>query len=210
MANTAQPSLIVHLWKNVSPILRPQYKRIRSSFIGLLMFIGLDLMLRGWERVPVSVAPMAPIDGSLTDYGTAASLKAGTLIINHPDFIVLLFSNQGGNRSSLFTLLMMAIVSMIIIRIAPKLSDQNVFRKDISRSIQWIGALLIIHGVATMFGAFQIAEIVKSITNGVYTNASLGFNPILYAQVYIGMVIVAAGGWYRQGVRMREEQDLTI
>lgn len=210
MEKTTQPSLTAHLWKHVKPVFRPWHKRIRGSFTGLLWFIGLDLALREWQQVPVAVEPLLSTAGSVAEYGDMASLKAGTMIIHHPNLVTLLFADHAGNGASLFNLLMMTVVSIIIIVIAPKLSDQDLFRKDISRSIQWIGALIITHGLLTMYGVIQLSDMIKIMTRGQYTEASHGFNSMLYAELYVGVLIIAAGRWYRQGVRMRQEQDLTI
>lgn len=208
MNKTAQRSLPGYLWKNVSGAFIPSYRWIRQSFWGLLGFIALDLATRDWKLASLAVEPLDTKGGIITTFANGASVQASKLQITDPGFITLLFSDPVG-RVPVYTLLILAIASAIIIYISPKLSGQHLFRKDISRSIQWIGALMLLHGLLAYCKAMAMNDVVSTITNGQYKAIPV-FITQTFAQAYTGFVIIAAGQWFRQGVTIREEQDLTI
>jgi len=205
-------ALPAYLWKRVThQYAVPFNRKLRDSFWLLLLLIAAEYAQRNWDQATLTVVPTETGTGTITVYSNAtATLKAGSLVVNNPDLITLLFSDPGG-RASFFTLLVLAIFSMIVIIICPKLSDQHLFRKDISRSIRWMGSLVILDAVIFEFFAKRhINQLVVAITNNQYEWSKRGFNTMVLAEAYIGVVIFAAGVLYHKGVKMREEQDLTI
>jgi hypothetical protein len=208
MKKTTTPSLIGYLWKNIKSIFAPSVGQIRNGFIGLLAFIALDLGTRDWHQVMINVAPTDKSVSLVTQYANGASVQAGTLTIERPNLVTLLFARPSAGRVPLFTLLMM-IAAIVVVLTSPKLPDDHLFRKDISRSIILIGRLVLLHWLVTTYGESGVNTVVRSITNDQYKTAR-DFNILNFAQLYIGLVIMVAGRWYQKGVSMRKEQDLTI
>jgi|GEM_PF-2252147 hypothetical protein len=200
-----------YIWKNIrSPFSMPFYKRVRDSFGVLLLLIIAEITSREWNHSYLTIVSRKMDVGILTRFPNGDSLKAGILSIDQPDLTTLLFSDQDG-RASFSTLLLLAVISVIIIFISPKLSDQQLFRKDISRSIRWVGILITLHfAILEFYAKSHINRLVVSVTDGQYDWTQHGFNSMILAEGYIGLIIFAAGGLYRKGVVMREEQDLTI
>jgi hypothetical protein len=201
-------SLPGYLWKNIKPIFAPSVGQIRKSLLGLLLFIALDLGTRDWHQVMISVVPNDKNTSLVTQYSNGIAVQAGTLAIENPNLVTHLFARPSAGRVSVFTLLMMTL-AIVVVLTSPKLSDDYLFRKDVSRSIILIGKLVLLHWLVSTYGENSVSTLVKSITNNQYKTAR-DFNILNFAQLYIGMTIIVAGQWYQKGVSLRKEQDLTI
>ncbi len=56
----------------------------------------------------------------------------------------------------------------------------------------------------------NMGEQIEALTNHQFTTAGKHFQILLYAQFYAALVIIALGTWYKRGVQLQKEQDLTI
>jgi|GEM_PF-6719055 len=133
---------------------------------------------------------------------------AGNLVIQHPTPAQRFFLN-GRSGTSLFTLMLIAAASIIVIVMTPKFNDQNLFRKDASGLIRILGYLVIFHGIALTFLNTYEYRIVQEATQQTFNPLSR-FPILLWGEMYAGFVIVAIATWYRRGVQLQQEQDLTV
>jgi hypothetical protein len=204
-------SILTHIWRFIiNPASFPSNIQMRNGFWVVLLLVATEIASRDWEQTSLTVVPRGADTGSTVDYSNGASLKAGTLLIDHPGVITLLFADQHG-RAPLFTLLMLAAICIIIIVIAPKLSRQQVFRKDISRAIRWIGGLITLDAfLFILYPRGHINRLILTVTHGQYEWARRGASAMWLAEAYLGLMIFVAAGLYQKSMAMQKERDLTI
>ncbi len=190
----------------------PLLPRIRRAFWGLLMFCVMFLLV-GLSSETISVAVKATggihyIDQPSFKY-TNVVVTPGRLTISDPTFQeIILMQTFGG--VDMITLIFLAIGSIIIIWMTPKLYKQNFFRKDISNAIRAIGYLMILHGIVSIFRTnYFVPLIAEKITNNEFTGEVV-FPLMDYAEWYFSLIVIAMGGMYERGMKLQQEQDLTV
>ena len=193
----------------------PLLPRIRRSFIGLLMMciiFGLIGLTRT-EGTTVSVKPAENgpyANRPVCDYEAGHVQLSGYFQITHPSFFQKLLLPDAVHSIDLFFLLFMAIGSIIIILIVPKLQQQNLFRKDISNSIRLLGYLIMLHGILSIYRiTMYVPEQIEQLTNNEFTT-SVPFPIFIWAELYFSLVVLALGSMYKRGIQLQEEQDLTV
>ena len=193
----------------------PLLPRIRRSFIGLLLFCIL-LMVIGYAdngSVSIAVAPkqLGPYDArQVTTYADANLTLSGQLTFKHPSIWQRLLLTNNYIGVDFFSLLLLSVISIIIILITPKLQQQNLFKKDISNAIRLVGYIIMVHGIVTIYrNTVYTPSQISKLTNDEFT----GFTnlPILViAEMYFALIVIALGSIYKRGIKLQQEQDLTI
>jgi hypothetical protein len=199
------------IWKNIGYKF-PYAPRIRRSFIGLIGFCILAILVTQQHEFIISVVPnpaFTALQNIADSYNGNLLLPGGRLAIKDPGLFQHLFLNNTESGTNLFTLIMIMIGSAIIAFMMPKMTNQLLFRKDVSVYIKVLGVLIIVHALVTMFYTLEIRSYVKELTNGQFTTPGQ-FPVLLFAEMYIGWVVMAVGTWYKKGVKLQREQDLTI
>lgn len=211
------PFMNPNLFRSISNSLAEQFPllpRIRRSFIGLLMFccIFLWIGLSG-ENITVSVEPIETSPYShhqIVAYTSGKVQLSGQLTIQHTTLLERLLLSDAKDKFDFFTMLFLAMGSVIIILIIPKLHQQNLFRKDISHSIRLLGYLLMLHGCLSIYRALiYIPEKIELLTHHEFTGYR-SFPIIVFAELYFSLIILALAGMYQRGIKLQEELDLTV
>ncbi len=193
----------------------PLLPRIRRSFWGLLLFCLIFITIGISNNEGLSI-PVKPVEYSryanqpVTAYHAGAVKLAGYFIISDPGLLDRILLPETTSGLDLLTLFFMAIGSYIIIWMVPKLQQQNLFRKDISNAIRLLGYLLMLHGSFSIYRvAYYAPNKIASLTNNEFTTQTT-FPIILCAELYFSMIVIALAGMYRSGMKLQEEQDLTV
>lgn len=194
----------------------PLLPRIRRSFIGLLMFCLLFFTIGISESEGISM-PVKPSDNSpyknqpVAHYTTGQVQIGGQFTIRYPTVSDRILLPNLSTDLDMITLLFIAIASVIIILIVPKMHQQNLFRKDISNSIRLLGYLVIVHALLSIYRDVYYAPLrIEALTNAEFTSQHHSF-PLLYiGELYFSMIIIALAGFYQRGIKLQEEQDLTV
>lgn len=207
-----------NLFRSISDALAetfPLLPRIRRSFWGLLSFCALFMLLDLSSENGVSVV-VKPINDSLTvnqstvTYPSGNIQSQGLFTLDHPTFVQRLMFPGPFTDIDFATLFCMSLASIIIILIVPKLQQQHIFRKDITRSIRMLGWLLILHGIFSIYRTVEyLPSEVKRLTTQQY-NTIPHFPIMICAELYVAMIVLALAGFYKKGVQLQEEQDLTV
>lgn len=204
-----------HLFRSIYNALGerfPLLPRIRRSFWGLLMFCVMFLLVGlSNDTISIQVKPTGGIhykEQPVFQYPNAV-VAPGRLTISDPGFQeIILLQTFGG--VDMITLIFLAIGSIIIIWMAPKLYQQNLFRKDISNAIRAIGYLMILHGIASILRTnYYTPLITEKLTHNEFTS-EVSFPIMVSAEWYFSLIVIALAGMYQRGMKLQEEQDLTV
>lgn len=206
-----------NLFRSVSNSLAehfPLLPRIRRSFIGLLMFCCIFLLIGlTEENITVSVEPIENSPYShqqIAAYTSGKVQLSGQLIIQHTNLLERFLLSNANSKFDFITLLFMAIGSVVIILIVPKLHQQNLFRKDISNSIRLLGYLLMLHGCLSIYRVLiYIPEKIELLTHHEFTSYR-SFPIIVFAELYFSLIVLVLAGMYQRGIKLQEELDLTV
>lgn len=193
----------------------PLLPRIRRSFWGLLLFCALLMLLDLSSETGVSVV-VKPITDSVTvvrpvvTYPSGNIQSQGLLTLDHPTLIQRLMFPGPFTNIDFATLFCMSLASIIIILIVPKLQQQHIFRKDITRAIRMLGWLLTLHGIFSIYRTIvYLPSEVQRLTMDHY-NTFPHFPIMIFAELYVAMIVLALAGFYKKGIRLQEEIELTI
>jgi hypothetical protein len=193
----------------------PLLPRIRRSFWGLLLFCILFITIGISNNDGITLA-VKPVEYSryanqgVTSYHAGAVTLGGYFTISNPGLFDKIFLPESTSGLDLFTLLFMAIGSGIIIWMVPKLQQQNLFRKDISNAIGLLGYLLMLHGIISIYRMVSYApHEIESLTRNEFTTQKT-FPIMLWAELYFSLVVIALAHIYQRGMKLQEEQDLTV
>ncbi len=192
----------------------PLLPRIRRSFIGLLIFCCTFLLIGlTTEDFIIYVEPLENTMFAHKDiiaYPAGNIELSGKLVLKNVTIADRILLSSVSTKFDLFTMIFMVIGSVIIILIAPKLHQQNLFRKDISNTIRLLGYLIMLHGVLNTIRIVKyIPEKIEVLTNHQFTNTGT-FPNIIWAELYFSLVILALAGMYQRGIKLQEEYDLTV
>jgi hypothetical protein len=195
----------------------PILPRIKQTFTGLLIFCIVFLLLGiiAGDGITVPVKPMPKskyADVEVATYNTGSVSSIGDLHIPNPGILEkVLLSNFTTKELDMITPLFLAIASIIILLIVPKLQQGNLFRKDISNYIRVLGYLMAAHGFLIFYVIqFYAPSKIEAITNNEFTSFKPSFPLFLYAETYFSLVVIALAGFYQRGIKLQEEQDLTV
>ena len=207
-----------NLFRSISNSLAEQFPlvpRIRRSFIGLLMFCLLFLSI-GFSESKGITMPIVPRESgayanrSIAIYEGSIIKLGGQLTISDPGFWERLLLPHVITDLDMLTLVFMALASIIIIWMAPKLQQQNLFRKDISNSIRLLGYLIMLHGILSLYRILVYGPgKIESLTHNQFTSQR-GFPITVSAELYFSLIVIALGSMYQRGVKLQQEQDLTV
>jgi hypothetical protein len=193
----------------------PILPRIRRSFIGLLMlciiFLSIGLSESDSITMPVKSVFYGQYDNRIVaTYPSGVVKLGGQFTIANPVLMDRIFLPSLAIDIDMLTLLFIAIASIIVIWITPKLQTQHLFRKDISNALRLLGYLIMLHGVISIYSIIQyIPARIESLTNHQFT--SMRSYPIIQsAELYFALVVIALAGLYERGMKLQEEQDLTV
>jgi hypothetical protein len=143
-------------------------------------------------------------------YQLVSLTQAGQLHILKPNLIQLSLFPDNFLGIDLITLLCICIGCLLIILIIPKLQQKMVFRKDISTLIRMLGFLILFHAI---FSVYRLVEYIPNeiaiLTNHEFV-AVRNFPISLFAEAYIALVVMAVSYMYKSGMKLKEEQSLTI
>jgi hypothetical protein len=208
-----------NLFRSISNALAesfPILSRIKRSFFGLLMFCIVFFLIGigKSEGITVPVKPMPNThynNQQIATYAEGSVKLAGQFTITNPGIIESILMPNLTTDLDLLTLIFLAIASIVIILILPKLQDQNLFRKDISNYIRLLGYLLILHGFLTCYRTiFYAPDKIEMLTNNEFTSYGASVPLLIYAELYFSMVIIALAGFYQRCIKLQQEQDLTV
>jgi hypothetical protein len=193
----------------------PLLPRIRRSFIGLLMFCILFLSIGLSESDGINMPVKSVLDGQydnqiVATYPSGVVKLGGQFTITNPVFMDRIFLPAVTTDLDMLALLFIAIASIIVIWITPKLQTQHLFRKDISNAIRLLGYLIMLHGVLNIYRIIQYAPArIEALTNHQFTSMR-SFPVMQWAELYFALVVIALAGLYKRGMKLQEEQDLTV
>jgi hypothetical protein len=191
----------------------PLLPRIRRSFWGLLLFCIMFLLI-GFGRdsltIPVKAKYESHIQNLPSIVYTGGVVTPGQLTIANPTILECILLQNETTDVDLLTIIFLAIGSIIIIWMVPKLHDQNFFRKDVSNLIRVLGYLMIVHGLLSIYRiAIYMPSKIEGITNNEFTRES-GFPIMVSAEFYFALIVIALAGMYQRGIKLQQEQDLTV
>ena len=191
----------------------PLLPRIRRSFYGLLSFsIVFLLLLVTRENIHTAVVPVKETlsEKTVAFYGSDTIRLQGELIISNPTALQKVLLTDTTMDIDIISLIFMGVISIIIVRIIPKIYQQNLFRRDVSNSIKAIGYMMFLHVILRVLTNLWYApgEIVRLTHNEFTTHRT--FPVWLYAEGYTALLILAIGSAYKRGVLLQQEQDLTV
>lgn len=209
-----KPSLFRTTWAFLGETF-PLLPRIRRSFWGLLLFSILLIISQfpGSDNLHVRIKPVefgAFSNKTITTYVTGTVQLNGELILSHPTIWQRVMFTNAKTNLDIISLLFIAVISIIIIRITPKVFQSNLFRKDISRSIQLIGYLMILHAIVSIYRTMGYAPAeINRITHNEFTSF-ITFPILIWAEAYTALIVIAIGSAYKRGIQLQQEQDLTV
>jgi len=191
------------------------YKKIRRYFIGLLSLYTL-MGLAGRvspDGLEITVQPNTQsilLNQPVARYKLVSLTQAAQLHISNPNLLQLTLFPDKFLGIDMITLLCICIGCILIILIIAKLQQKEVFRKDISTLIRVLGFLILFHAI------FSVYRLVEYIPNeiGILTNHEFvpvrNFPIYTMAEAYISLVVMAVSYMYKSGMKLKEEQSLTI
>lgn len=207
-----------NLFRSISLSLAEQFPllpRIRRSFIGLLLFclLMLFLDLSGDKGISVNVQPTdtSPyLNRNITAYPGGTVHLQGQLTITHPTLTQTLLFPGNVTGLDIGTLLCLTVACVIIIFTVPKLGKQHLFRKDITDSFRLLGFLLMFHAIFSLYRTISyLPEEVEQLTNHAFTSIR-HFPLMIWLELYVSLILLVTASLYKKGIRLQEEQDLTI
>ncbi len=191
----------------------PILPRVRKGLYGLLFLSGLFLIMQcSNENIHVSVVPgkIGSYDSkTVVVYGRNAILLQGELIIANPTFLQKVLLTDTTTNLNIISLIIIGMLSIVIIRIIPKIYQHNLFRKDISASIRALGYIMIVHVWLMAFCAFYTPSIIEHLTHNAFTTHNT-FPIWLAVEVYAAWIILAVASAFKRGLQLQKEQDLTV
>jgi hypothetical protein len=194
----------------------PLLPRIRRSFMGLIMFCLLFFTIGISESEGISM-PVKPSDNSpyqkqpVAAYTSGQVKMGGQFTILDPVIADRILLPNLSTDLDMLTLFFIAVASIIIVLIVPKLQQQNLFRKDISNSIRLLGYLVVVHATLSIYRNIYYAPTrIEALTNKEFTAQHHSFPLLFIAELYFSMIIIALAGLYQRGIKLQQEQDLTV
>jgi len=206
-----------NLFRSISGSLAQQFPllpRIRRSFYGLLCFCCIFIVIGLSESEGLTI-PVTPVkDGRFDKVPVARYLEntvtGGQLTIKYPGIIDRIMLSDKTSDLDMVTLLFLAVASIIIIWIVPKLQQEHLFRKDISQAIRLLGYLLMLHGLFSIYrNVSYMPGKIESLTNNEFTSR-VSVLLLTWAEFYFALVVIAISNVYKRGVKLQQEQDLTV
>ena len=209
-----KPNLFHYISKSLADSF-PILPRIRRSFIGLLFFciLALAVDLTEGEGLTIAIKPLknGPYQNQpVTNYAAGTVHLQGSFTIYHPTIAQKFLFPGSLSGLDFGTLLFMMTVCILILLIVPKLQQQYIFRKDISHFIRILGYLMMLHGVFSIFRTVgYIPNEIERLTNAEFTSQH-DFPILIWAELYVSLLVISLAGFYKKGIQLQEEQDLTV
>ncbi|MEO7531882.1 MAG: hypothetical protein ABIS69_10735 [Sediminibacterium sp.] len=209
-----KPNLFRSISNSLAEIF-PLLPRIRRSFIGLLMFCLLFLLIGFSESEGVTMQVIPVKNGKyhnkpVTIYSAGSVTVGGQFRIINPSLGERILLPNVSTDLDMITLVFLSIMSIIIIIVTPKLQQQHLFRKNISDSIRVLGYLMILHGIINIYRTIVYSpRKIELLTNNEFTTQH-GFPVIICAELYFSLIVIALAGFYERGIKLQQEHDLTV
>jgi hypothetical protein len=207
-----------NLFRSVSNALEqsfPLLPRIRRSCFGLMLFCVVFIII-GLSDTEGLVVPVKPVEKSgyeskpVAVYNHASITLGGQLSIKEPDFMERILLPNQLSGLDMISLLFLAIISLIVILIIPKINQSNLFRSDISDAVRLMGYLMMAHSIFSVYRKVSfIPQKIESLTNHEFTFLN-SFPFLQMAEIYFALIVLAMAGIYKRGIKLQEEQDLTV
>jgi hypothetical protein len=190
-------------------------RKIKRYFFGLMvLYIILGLFGRfkpdGIEVLVQPNSQMMVAQKDVTVYPACTLKQIGVLHISHPTILQQALFPDTVLGIDLITLLCICLGCILIVLIIPKFNENNLFRNDISLLISILGYLIIFHSV------FSIYRMVAYIPNeiAILTNHECvtqnKFPIFVFAEAYMGLLVIAISYMFKRGLQLQEELDLTV
>lgn len=193
----------------------PLLPRIRRSFLGMMLFSLLFIVI-GFSNSDLITIPVKPFAKDSVErktkafYGKAVVYYSHELTIQHPDPFERILLTDPADGIDLVSLFFLFVISLIIVLVIPKLQQNNLFRRDISDALRWLGYLIMAHALLVMYrDIVLIPEIVEGRTDRAFTSIH-SFPILMIVESNFALVLLAFASIYKRGVKLQEEQDLTV
>ncbi len=190
-------------------------RKIKRYFFGLMvLYIILGLFGRfkpdGIEVLVQPNSQMRVAQKDITVYPACTLKQIGALHISHPTVLQQALFPDTVLGIDLITLLCICLGCILIVLIIPKLNENNLFRNDISLLIRILGYLIIFHSVFSIYRMVAyIPNEIAILTNHEYVTQNK-FPIFVYAEAYMGLLVIAISYMFKRGLQLQEELDLTV
>jgi hypothetical protein len=190
-------------------------RKIKRYFFGLMvLYIILGLFGRfkpdGIEVLVQPNSQMMVAKKDVTTYPACTLKQIGALHISHPTILQQTLFPDSVLGIDLVTLLCICLGCILIVLIIPKFNENNLFRNDISLLISILGYLMIFHSVFTIYRMVAyIPNEIALLTNHEYVTQSK-FPIFVFAEAYLGLLVIAIAYMFKRGLQLQEELDLTV
>ena len=190
-------------------------RKIKRYFFGLMvLYIILGLFGRfrpdGIEVLVQPNSQMMVAQKDVTVYPACTLKQIGVLHISHPTVLQQALFPDTVLGIDLITLLCICLGCILIVLIIPKLNENNLFRNDISLLIIILGYLIIFHSVFSIYRMVAyIPNEIAMLTNHEYVTQNK-FPIFVFAEAYMGLLVIAISYMFKRGLQLQEELDLTV
>ena len=190
-------------------------RKIKRYFFGLMvLYIILGLFGRfkpdGIEVLVQPNSQMMVAQKDVTAYPACTLKQIGVLHISHPTILQQALFPDTVLGIDLITLLCICLGCILIVLIIPKLNENNLFRNDISILIRILGYLIIFHSVFNIYRMVAyIPNEIAILTNHEYVTQNK-FPIFVFAEAYMGLLVIAISYMFKRGLQIQEELDLTV
>jgi hypothetical protein len=190
-------------------------RKIKRYFFGLMvLYIILGLFGRfrpdGIEVLVQPNSQMMVAEKDVTVYPACTLKQIGVLHISHPTVLQQALFPDTVLGIDLITLLCICLGCILIVLIIPKLNENNLFRNDISLLIIILGYLIIFHSVFSIYRMVAyIPNEIAMLTNHEYVTQNK-FPIFVFAEAYMGLLVIAISYMFKRGLQLQEELDLTV
>ncbi|TSA59379.1 MAG: DUF2975 domain-containing protein [Sediminibacterium sp.] len=178
----------------------------------LYIILGLFGRFRP-DGIEVLVQPnsqMMVAQKDVTVYPACTLKLIGVLHISHPTVLQQALFPDTVLGIDLITLLCICLGCILIVLIIPKLNENNLFRNDISLLIIILGYLIIFHSVFSIYRMVAyIPNEIAMLTNHEYVTQNK-FPIFVFAEAYMGLLVIAISYMFKRGLQLQEELDLTV
>jgi len=190
-------------------------RKIKRYFFGLMvLYIILGLFGRfkpdGIEVLVQPNSQMMVAQKDVTVYPACTLKQIGVLHISHPTILQQALFPDTVLGIDLITLLCICLGCILIVLIIPKLNENNLFRNDISIIIRILGYLIIFDSVFSIYRMVAyIPNEIAILTNHEYVTQNK-FPIFVFAEAYMGLLVIAISYMFKRGLQIQEELDLTV
>ncbi len=186
------------------------YFKITIWSIIILSLVFITAIFFSNDSIDVDVKPSFTgkfYDSSIVKFNEINLTLTGNLTIPNPTIYQKIILPQSHIEFGFLRNLFIIICCVVLLKILPNTTKENLLKKDISKQILAIGILCILYSFVEVFQVSFASKIIRQLTNNQFIAEGYQLQNILFI---IGGIICWFSKLYRQAYQLKQDQKLTI